>query len=96
MIRFERSSSLEFFGCTLTIRLPRTYPRRMNAPVVSIFSTILVAVPAFRRVDPAMTSGPGSGVIAIFARRASSESGVQLMPIVSAPSRLASSMAPRT
>ena len=31
---------------------------RTIAMVVSMFSTILVAVPALRRVDPASTSGP--------------------------------------
>ena len=41
-------------------------------------------------------SGPVSGVIGIFAARASSDSGVQLMPIVRALMRLASRIAPRT
>jgi hypothetical protein len=34
---------------------------RTIAPVVSMFSTSLVAVPALSRVDPAMTSAPTPG-----------------------------------
>ena len=36
---------------------------RIIAIVVSMLSTIFVAVPAFSRVDPAMTSGPTAGAI---------------------------------
>ena len=61
-----------------------------------MFNTSLVAVPAFIRVDPAITSGPTRGVIAICTRRASGESGVQLIPMVSAPSLFAASTAPST
>jgi hypothetical protein len=56
--------------------------------VLIMFSTSLVAVPAFMRVDPAITSGPTRGVIAIRAARESGESGVQLIPMVSAPSSI--------
>ena len=85
MIRVARSRSLVLRGCTFTIRLPYTYPRRIITAVLIMFNTSLVAVPAFMRVDPAITSGPTSGVIAIRARRASGESGVQLIPMVNAP-----------
>ena len=54
-----------------------------------MLSTNFCAVPAFIRVDPATTSGPTSGVMAISTARASSESGVQLIPTVTAPSRRA-------
>ena len=53
--------------------------------VLSMLSTSLVAVPAFMRVDPAITSGPTKGVMAIWTERESSESGVQLIPTVNAP-----------
>ena len=61
-----------------------------------MLSTSFCAVPAFRRVDPATTSGPTSGVMAISTARASSESGVQLIPTVTAPMRRASATAPST
>ncbi len=68
----------------------------MNTAVLIMFNTSLVAVPAFMRVEPATTSGPVSGVMAICTARANSESGVQLMPAVTAPSRRASATAPST
>ena len=37
----------------------------MKAAVLSMFSTSFCAVPAFMRVEPAITSGPTSGEIAI-------------------------------
>ena len=49
---------------------------------MSMLSTSFCAVPDFSRVEPATISGPTSGVIAISTARASSESGVQLIPIV--------------
>ena len=64
-------------------------PVRIIAPVLNIFSTSLVAVPARMRVDPVITSGPTAGVMAIFARHSTSEPGTQLSPMVSAPSWLA-------
>src|ERR1022692_2119418 len=95
-MRRARSISLLFFGCTFTIRLPYTYPSRMNTAVLIMFRTSLVAVPAFMRVEPATISGPVSGVMAICTARANSESGVQLMPAVTAPRRRASAIAPST
>ena len=38
------------------------------APVLSMLSTILVAVPAFMRVEPLRTSGPTIGVMLRSAR----------------------------
>ena len=61
MIRRARSRSFSEPVWTSTIRLPYVFPVRTIAPVVSMLRTILVAVPAFSRVDPAMTSGPTAG-----------------------------------
>jgi hypothetical protein len=59
------------------------------APVLSMFSTIFVAVPAFRRVEPASTSGPTTGVMATSTRGASSASALHARPTVNAPRRRA-------
>src|SRR5262245_27256776 len=45
------------------MRLPRTLPSRMIAPVLITLSATFVAVPAFNRVDPARISGPTGRVI---------------------------------
>ena len=50
--------------------------------VVSMFSTILVAVPALSRVDPLSTSGPTTGVIISWLTCSNWESRLQLNPIV--------------
>ena len=57
-IRRARSASFVFEARRSTIRLPYVFPRRIMAPVLSILSTIFVAVPAFMRVEPLTTSGP--------------------------------------
>ena len=59
------------------------------APVLIILSTSLVAVPAFRRVEPLSTSGPTTGVIARSATPDRSDWGLQESPIVGVPCRLA-------
>ena len=51
-----------------------------------MFSTSLVAVPAFSRVEPLSTSGPTTGVIARSTRGMRSESGLHDRPMVNAPS----------
>src|SRR5215471_10499889 len=51
------------------MRLPYTLPSRAMLAVVSVLRTSLVAVPAFSRVDPARTSGPGAGEITTSALR---------------------------
>jgi hypothetical protein len=61
-----------------------------------MFSTILVAVPAFMRVLPVNTSAPVAGVMAISAASASADPGTQLSPTVSAPRLFAYSIAPST
>ncbi len=68
----------------------------MHTAVESMLRTNFCAVPDFRRVEPAITSGPTRGVMAIAAAPASSESEVQLTPTVNADSRRASAMAPST
>ena len=40
------------------MRFPKVLPRRTIATVEIMLSTSFCAVPAFRRVEPAMTSGP--------------------------------------
>ena len=62
-IRSPRSRSLSLVAIRSTMRFPYTLPRRIIAPVVSMFSTSLVAVPAFRRVEPVSASGPTLGRI---------------------------------
>jgi len=59
-IRAARSSSLSFVALTSTINPLCTLPSRTMRPVDIMLSTSFVAVPAFRRVDPASTSGPVS------------------------------------
>ena len=62
--------------------------------VEMVLRTSFWAVPAFMRVEPAITSGPTSTSIARSARRASSEPATQARPIVSEPAALARSIAP--
>ena len=82
MMRRARSRSLSEFDFTSTIRLPYVLPARTIAAVVSMLSTILVAVPAFSRVDPAITSGPTVSTMATSARSFSSDRGSQVMPMM--------------
>ena len=63
-IRSLRSRSFAFVALRSTIRLPYVLPMRIIAPVVIMLSTILVAVPALRRVDPVTTSGPTIAITA--------------------------------
>ena len=97
MIRVARSRNFALRGCTFTIRLPNTYPSRIITAVLIIFRHQL---------------GSGAGLHArrsgdhfrshqrrnrnLQPRGASGESGVQLIPMVSAPSSFAASMAPST
>src|SRR5258708_2248496 len=50
-----------------------------------MFSTILVAVPAFRRVEPAMISGPTDGAVIRSTKFLSSEPGQQVTKMILAP-----------
>jgi hypothetical protein len=64
--------------------------------VVSMFSTILVAVPAFRRVEPAMISGPTAGAICRSTKFCSSEPGQHVTKMIRARALRARVSAPRT
>ena len=64
--------------------------------VVSMFSTILVAVPAFNRVDPAMTSGPTSGAMITSTNVWSSLPGQHVTKTIFTFDRRARVSAPRT
>ena len=67
------------------------------AAVLSMFNTSLVAVPAFMRVEPVMTSGPTSGAITTSLSRSScADGGVQSMKPVRAPRSRARCSAPCT
>jgi hypothetical protein len=92
-----RSSSLAFPRVsTSTIRLPWTFPRRVIASVVIAFRTIFVAVPALRRVLPAITSGPVSTRIDTSASSGTSSAGTHARKIVAAPTERAYARAPCT
>ncbi len=64
-------------------------PSRTIAPVLRMFSTSFVAVPAFSRVEPLSTSGPTTGTMARSTAAFSSASVLQAMPTVKAPCRRA-------
>ena len=69
---------------------------RIIAAVVSMLSTILVAVPALSRVDPAMTSGPTAGAIVRSTNVCNSVRGSQVTKMIFEPARRARVSAPRT
>ena len=62
----------------------------------TMYAQLNRGVSAFIRVDPATISGPVSASIAISTAPESSDCGVQLIPIVTAPTRFASAIAPRS
>ena len=88
-----RCTSFSFFRWTLTIRFPYTYPRRVMAPLESMFRIIFWAVPAFIRVEPEITSGPTSATIARSAAFSRGELRLQVTAIVLVPRRRAYSSA---
>src|ERR1035438_537588 len=63
------------------------------AAVEMVLRTILWAVPAFMRDDPARTSGPTWVTMAKLAARSSGELGLQVRAMVCAPRQRASAMA---
>ena len=71
-------------------------PRCTIATVVSMLSTILVAVPAFSRVEPAMTSGPTAGEMTMSTKVCNSVPGQQVRNTILTPLRRARVSAPRT
>ena len=66
------------------------------APVLNMLRTILVAVPALRRVEPASISGPTSSSIGIWHTSASGAPRLQQTPMVVAASSVAYLMPPST
>src|SRR5262249_38931302 len=66
------------------------------AAVVSMLNTIFVAVPAFKRVDPAITSGPTAGAIVRSTKVCSSVRGSHVTNMIFDPARPAPVSAPRT
>ena len=69
--RRARARSFAFVATTSTIRLPYVRPSRTIVTVEIVFSTSFCAVPAFIRVEPAITSGPTTATTAWSARRPS-------------------------
>ena len=61
-----------------------------------MLSTILVAVPAFSRVEPAMISGPTAGAMSRSTKFCSSEPGQQVTKMIFAPALRPRVSAPRT
>src|SRR5438105_2139427 len=89
-----RCFSLE--ATTPTI-LPRwVWARRVKTAVLNMFRITFWTVPAFSRVEPAITSGPLSTSIAMSAAWPSGEPGLHVTAIRSGPSTAARSNAPRT
>lgn len=88
-----RATSFAFVARTSTMRLPYVSLQRTIASVVSMFSTSFCAVPAFRRVEPAMNSGPTTTSMAMSASRPAAESGLHAMETDRAERRRASRMA---
>ena len=74
-------------GCRSIIRLPSVLPIRIMAPVEIMLRTILVAVPAFSRVEPAMISGPTRSAISRSTCWPSRLGRLQAIPTVAGPSR---------
>src|SRR5205814_5372798 len=96
-IRWLRSISLLLVARRSTIRLPYVLPSLIMAPVVIVFSTSFVAVPAFMRVEPVTTSGPtiGSIVTSTLATRSAGGGEDATIPVL-APRVAARSSAART
>src|SRR5438105_6334931 len=82
--RMARWRSFSFVGRRSTIRSSRVRPSFTIDVVESMLRMSFVAVPAFIRLDPAMTSGPTSTTMATSAARAGGESGVQVIAMVAA------------
>src|SRR5687768_5593601 len=95
-MRLVLAFSLTFVARRSTIRLPYVLPNSTIAPVVRVFRTSLVAVPALRRVEPVTTSGPTRGVIMRSAYGTRADSGTQARPIANAPTDRAKRRAPIT
>ena len=72
--RRARARSFALLATTSTIRFPYVRPSRTIVTVEIVFRTSFCAVPAFIRVEPAITSGPTTATTSWSASRPSSES----------------------
>src|SRR6266481_2624505 len=84
-IRRARSASFSFVSIMSIIKFSYTCPSRAITAVLSMFNTIFCDVPAFNLVGPVSTSGPTSGAITIFARRAAAIRRLHVTATVNAP-----------
>jgi len=66
------------------------------AAVLSALSAIFCAVPALRRVEPVIASGPTTSAIGTSTIVSKGQGSLQAMPTVRAPARRASSSAAST
>src|SRR5947208_8950569 len=108
-IRTARSRNFVLVVCRSIMRLPRTFPSPIIAPVLIMLSATFVAVPAFNLVEPARISGPTGSVISRSTTVAgggdpggpasappATEFRLQVSKIVFAPNDFARASAPRT
>jgi hypothetical protein len=91
-----RARSFSFSGATPTIRFPCVRPSRIIEIVEIVFSTSFCAVPAFSRVEPAITSAPTGTHTSRSASFASSDPSTHVTQPVNAPRERAASSAPTT
>ena len=92
--RRARARSFALLATTSTIRFPNVRPSRTMVTVEIVFRMSFCAVPAFIRVEPAITSGPVTATISWSARRPSLESRAHTTATVSAPASDAARAAP--
>src|SRR2546429_6020916 len=91
-----RARSLSLAATTPTIRPRWVYASRVKTAVLSMLSTSFWTVPALRRVEPAITSGPVSTSIAMSTAAPRGDPGWHVIATWSAPSLAERSSAPRT
>ncbi len=94
--RAARVRRLSFVTMTFTIRPRYVCPSRVKVPVLIMFSVTFCTVPAFNRVEPAITSGPVSISIATSAVWPSGDPGVHVSATTTAPAAFAASIAEST
>ena len=95
-LRRARSRSFALAGVTPTIRPPYVRPSRIIVTVEIVLRTSFCAVPAFSRVEPAITSGPTTTAISCSARAAAWLSRALATATPSAPASRATSSAAST
>src|SRR5690242_1273071 len=95
-LRRARSRSLSFAGATPTIKPPYVRPSRIIVTVEIVLRTSFCAVPAFSRVEPAITSGPTTTATSSSARAAARLPRALATATPSAPHSRATSSAART